>query len=179
MRSDTDKLVLMDNNILAHPHGIEQLRQLSYTDYKIDVNQALSVFTITPDTADIIANVKWQRYIRFAVDRKPQIQGIYKAAQLLEERGVPNSKLFAYVLLTHDLNDNLERIYAMRQLKSVTIYGMPYKDMRTGEMPYHWQNIMARNWIYSGQWRKIDWEDWVRDHQGYFLKHSAEEGVRK
>ncbi len=171
VRPDTKKIVLMDNNITSHPHGIEQLRQLSQTDYRIDINQATSVFTITPEIAGIFAELKWIKYIRFSVDRKPQIEGMYRAADLLCEKGIPTSKLFIYILLKKDLNDNLQRIYAMRKLKSVTIYGMPYKDMRIGEMPEHWQNVMAQKYIYSGQWRTIDWDDWCETHKGIFHKN--------
>ena len=168
VRQDTNKLILMDNNITTHPHGIEQLRQLAETDYRIDINQATSVFSITDEIAEIFSRLKWIKHIRFAVDRKPQIEGIYKAAGLLEKYGIPNSRLFVYVLLTKDIDDDLERIYALRKLKSVTIYGMPYKDMRIGEMPDQWQSIMATKYIYSGQWRKIDWYDWVETHKDYF-----------
>lgn len=161
VRKDTNKLTLMDNNILACPHGIEQLRQLAETDYRLDINQAMSVFLVTPETADILARCKWQKYIRFSVDRKAQIDGMYKAADLLAERGVPHSKLFIYCLLTDDLQDDLERIYAMRKLKTATLYGMPYKDQRKGIMPKKWQNVMAQKYIYSGQWRKIDWGNGV------------------
>lgn len=82
--------------------------------------------------------------------------------------GVPNSKLFIYCLITDDLEDTLTRVYAMRKLKSVTLYGMPYKDMRKGIMPLRWQNVMAQKYIYSGQWRKIDWDQWKREHEFYF-----------
>ena len=168
VRPDTKKLTLMDNNILACPHGIEQLRQLAETDYRLDINQATSVFLITPETADILARCKWQKYIRFSVDQKAQIEGMYRAADLLAERGIPNSKLFIYCLLTDDLDDDLQRIYAMRKLKSATLYGMPYKDQRKGIMPKRWQNVMAQKYIYSGQWRKIDWKEWVDSHRFYF-----------
>ena len=168
VRPDTKKLTLMDNNILACPHGIEQLRQLSETDYRLDINQAMSVFLVTPETADILAKCKWQRFIRFSVDQKSQIGGMYRAAELLAERGIPNSKLFIYCLITDDLEDDLDRIYAMRKLKSVTIYGMPYKDQRKGIMPKRWQNIMAQKYIYSGQWRKMDWSNWIDEHKFYF-----------
>lgn len=168
VRPDTKKLTLMDNNILACPHGIEQLRQLAETDYKLDINQAMSVFLITPETADILSRCKWQKYIRFSVDQKTQIEGMYRAAELLSERGIPNSRLFIYCLITDDLQDDLHRIYAMRRLKSATIYGMPYKDMRKGVMPKHWQNVMAQKYIYSGQWRKTDWEEWIDSHRFYF-----------
>ena len=168
VRADTNKLTLMDNNILAHPHGIEQLRQLAETDYRLDINQAMSVFLVTPETADILSRCKWQKFIRFSVDQKAQIEGMYRTADLLAERGIPNSKLFIYCLLTEDLEDDLRRIYAMRKLKSATLYGMPYKDQRKGIMPKRWQNIMAQKYIYSGQWRKIDWAEWKEDHKFYF-----------
>lgn len=167
VRQDTNKLTLMDNNILAHPHGIDQLRQLAETDYRLDINQAMSVFEVTPETADILARLKWQKYIRFSVDRKAQIEGAYRAAELLAERGIPHSKLFFYVLITDNLEDDLHRIYAMRKLKSATIYGMPYKDQRKGIMPKHWQNVMAQKYIYSGQWRKINWHEWCQAHPFY------------
>lgn len=167
VRNDTKKLTLMDNNILAHPHGIEQLKQLSETDYLIDINQAMSVFKVNEEVADILARIKWQKYIRFAVDQKAQINGAKKATSLLKERGIPNSKLFFYCLLTEDIEDNLERIYAMRDLDNVTLYGMPYKDMRKGIMPKRWQNVMAQKYIYSGQWRKIDWTEWKEQHKFY------------
>lgn len=172
VRPDTNKLTLMDNNILAHPHGIEQLRQLADTDYRLDINQAMSVFLVTPQTADILAALKWQKYIRFAVDHHAQIEGAYRAAELLAERGVPNSKLFFYVLITDNLEDDLHRIYAMRKLKSATIYGMPYKDQRKGIMPKHWQNVMAQKYIYSGQWRKTDWHEWCQAHPFYIKEES-------
>lgn len=167
VRSDTKKLVLMDNNITAHPHGVEQLRQIAETDYAIDINQATSVFSITPEIAQIFAKLKWIKYIRFACDRKPQIEGLYKAAKLLEDAGIPNSRLFVYVLITKDLDDDLERIYALRKLKGVTIYGMPYVDNRIGEVPTKWQKAMAQKYIYSGQWRKMNWDEWCETHKFY------------
>lgn len=170
VRPDTKKLTLMDNNILACPHGIEQLRQLAETDYRLDINQAMSVFLITSETAEILARCKWQRYIRFSVDQKNQIEGMYRAADLLAERGIPNSKLFIYCLITDDLDDDLLRIYAMRKLRSATLYGMPYKDQRKGIMPKRWQNIMAQKYIYSGQWRKMNWEEWKDSHRFYFTE---------
>lgn len=168
VRPDTNKLKLMDNNILAHPHGIEQLRQLTYTNYRIDINQAMSVFLVTPEISDILSRIKWQKYIRFSVDHKAQIQEMYRVAELLKERGIPNSKLFIYCLITENLDDDLQRIYSMRKLKSVTLYGMPYKDLRKGIMPKQWQTIMAQKYIYSGQWRTTDWNQWKVEHKYHF-----------
>lgn len=176
VRQDTNKLTLMDNNIIAHPHGVEQLRQLAETDYRLDINQAMSVFEVTDEIADILARLKWQKHIRFAVDRTPQIAPAHKVARMLSERGISTSRLFFYVLITDDLEDDLRRVYAMRDIPSATIYGMPYVDERRGIRPKHWQKVMAQKWIYSGQWRKIDWDDWRKDHEFYFkeIKNESE-----
>lgn len=170
VRTDTNKLTLMDNNILACPHGIEQLRELAETDYRIDLNQGMDVRLVTPDVADVLAKCKWQKYMRFSCDQKSQIKAIYNAAELLFERGVKASKLFIYCLITKDRDDDLERIYAMRKLGAVTLYGMPEKNPSLGIMPVRWQNVMAQKYIYSGQWRIIDWDDWVMSHGAYLGK---------
>lgn len=43
VRPDTDKLVLMDNNILACEYGIEQLAGLIDSGYRIDLNQGMDI----------------------------------------------------------------------------------------------------------------------------------------
>ena len=155
----------MDNNILACDHGIEQLHQLSQTDYRLDINQAMSVFLVNDKIAEILSRCKWQKYIRFSVDQKAQIRGLYEAAEHLANHGVPNTKLFVYLLITDDEQDALHRLYAMRKLKGISVYGMPYKDMRKGIIPKKWQNVMAQKYIYSGQWRTIDWDEWKTTHK--------------
>lgn len=165
VRQDTNKLTLMDNNILACDHGVQQLQELSGTDYRLDINQAMSVFLVTDEIASILSRCKWQKYLRFSVDQKSQIQGMYRAADLLRKHGVEDHRLFVYLLITDDLEDDLERLYSMRVLKGVSVYGMPYTDMRKGVIPARWQKVMAQKYIYSGQWRKIDWSEWIEDHR--------------
>ena len=91
VRTDTKKLVLMDNNILACDHGIEQLQQLAETDYRLDINQAMSVFLVNDKIAEILSRCKWQKYIRFSVDQKAQIRGLYEAAEHLATEKIDDS----------------------------------------------------------------------------------------
>ena len=55
VRQDTDKLVLMDNNILACDYGVEQLAGLIGSGYRIDLNQGMDARLVTPEVADILA----------------------------------------------------------------------------------------------------------------------------
>ena len=165
VRTDTEKLVLMDNNILSHPWGIQNLKELTETEYKIDCNQGMDARLVTEEIAGILSKVKWIKYLRFSCDQKGQIAAVKRAVSLLAERGVTISKVFIYCLITKDLEDDLERVYAMRELGAVTLYGMPEKNPSLGIMPELWQDRMARKWIYGGKWRKVDWDTWWAEHK--------------
>ncbi len=58
VRSDTKKLVLMDNNILACDYGISQLAELSETDYIIDVNQGMDIRLLNDEIVQMLAKMK-------------------------------------------------------------------------------------------------------------------------
>ena len=173
VRTDTDKLVLMDNNILACDYGINQLRELADTHYKIDLNQGMDARLVTEDIADILARLHWIDYLRFSCDQKSQIAHIQHTVDLLCKRGVKPYKIFVYCLITKDMDDDVARIDALRQLGGITLYGQAERNPALGIMPERWQNVMAQKYIYSGQWRKFTWIDWVKTH-GYYLKKEAD-----
>ena len=77
MRPDSDKLVLMDNNILACDYGIKQLGSLIDSGYKIDLNQGMDARLVTDEIAQILSRLKWIRYLRFSCDSTPQIAAIH------------------------------------------------------------------------------------------------------
>ena len=88
VRPDTDKLVLMDNNILASEYGIAQLESLIGSGYAIDLNQGMDARLVDDRIAGILARLTWIRFIRFSCDQTPQIEAILNAAALLERHGV-------------------------------------------------------------------------------------------
>lgn len=83
VRQDTDKLVLMDNNILACEYGISQLESMIGSGYAIDLNQGMDARLVDDRIAGILARLKWIRFIRFSCDQIPQIEAIERAAELL------------------------------------------------------------------------------------------------
>ena len=83
VRPDTNKLVLMDNNILACEYGIAQLESLIGSGYAIDLNQGMDARLVDERIAGILARLKWIRFIRFSCDQIPQIEAIERAAELV------------------------------------------------------------------------------------------------
>ena len=157
VRPDTKKLVLMDNNILACEHGISQLESLIGSGYAIDLNQGMDARLVDGHIASILARLKWIRHIRFSCDQKLQIKAIETAAERLAVYGVKPYRLFVYLLVTADIQDAVERVERLKQLKGITIYAQAERNPRKGIMPNAAQLEFAQRYIYSGKYRKESW----------------------
>lgn len=162
VRTDSKKLVLMDNNILACDFGISQLESLirSGYGYEIDLNQGMDARLVDDHIASILSRLKWIRHIRFSCDQKSQIKAIENAAALLAEHGVRPYRLFIYLLVTADIRDAVDRVEKLKQLKGITIYAQAEKNPRKGIMPNAAQLEFAQRYIYSGRYRKESWDDY-------------------
>lgn len=79
VRPDTNKLVLMDNNILASEYGVSQLESMIGSGYAIDLNQGMDARLVNDRIAGILARLTWIRFIRFSCDQIPQIEAIERA----------------------------------------------------------------------------------------------------
>ena len=72
-REDSDKIVFLDNNVLASDHGLSQIEELTHTNIHVDFNQGLDARLITDDIAKMLAKVKWIRSLRVACDTSAMI----------------------------------------------------------------------------------------------------------
>lgn len=137
-------LILMDNNILASPYGIEQIRKIIERGYRVDFNQALDARLVTDEVAQLLAQVKWLRYIRFGCDTKAQIAQCDRAVELLNKYGY-NGYYFFYCILMDDKKECLERINHWKHKGHRYMpYAQPYRDFTGKQRIPRWQNDMAR-----------------------------------
>ena len=161
VRADTKKVVLMDNNILACDYGINQLTELSQTDYRIDLNQGMDARLVNEHIANIISRMKWIKYIRFSCDQLSQIEAIENAASMLEQRGVKPSRLFVYLLVTKDIEDADYRAQRLKQLK-VSIYAQAEHNPAKGIMPNAAQKEFCNRYIYGRSYKKETWSEYCK-----------------
>ena len=165
VREDSDKLVLMDNNILACRHGIEQLKSLAGSGYKIDANQGLDARLVTKDIAEILAENDWIRYIRFSCDQMSQLPYVKRTVELLMERGIRPYKIFIYMLVTKDLKDASRRVEALKKYRGINLYAQAERNGRLGIVPEKGQLDFAQRYVYSGSYRKETWEEYRSRHE--------------
>lgn len=162
VRPDTDKLVLMDNNILACNHGIEQLESLIGSGYRIDLNQGMDARLVDDHIARILARLKWFRFIRFSCDQKSQIEPIRQAIELLGRYGVKPYRIFIYLLVTDNIDDAAERVEALKGFKAINLYAQAERNGRLGVIPSKAQLEFQQRYMYSGCYRKETWREYCQ-----------------
>ena len=118
--------ILMDNNVLAHEHGLSQIEKIIRLKIKVDFNQGLDARLITDEIAQLLSRVRWYRPIRMACDTRSQMPYIETAVKLLRKHGAKPSAYFVYVLVK-DIPDALERVEFLREL-GCDPFAQPYID---------------------------------------------------
>ena len=162
VRQDTDKLILMDNNILACEHGISQLEGLIGSGYRIDLNQGMDARLVDDRVADILSQLDWIRFIRFSCDQHSQIDPIRKTIELLGRHGVRPYRIFAYLLVTPDLEEASERVEALKRYKGINLYAQAERNARLGIIPNAGQLEFQQRYVYSGRYRAETWQEYCR-----------------
>ncbi len=162
VRKDTDKLVLMDNNILACEYGIEQLENLIGSKYRIDLNQGIDARLVDDRIADILAKIEWIRFIRFSCDQRSQIEPIIRTVELLGKHGIKPYRIFIYLLVTSNLKDASDRVEALKGYRGINLYAQAERNERLGIMPNEAQLEFQQRYVYSGRYRIETWGDYCQ-----------------
>ena len=169
VRPDTDKLVLMDNNILACEYGLSQLESLIGSGYQIDLNQGMDARLVNERVANILSRIRWMRYIRFSCDQKSQIAPVKRTIELLGSHGVKPYKIFIYLLVTEDLEDAAERVEALKGYPGINLSAQAERNERLGIIPNKLQLEFQRRYVYGGGYRKETWEEYC-SKRSYLFK---------
>lgn len=101
-----NRLVLMDNNVLACDYGLQQIEKIIRKGYHVDFNQGLDARLVTEEVAQLLACVKWIKRIRFGCDTYQQIAECERAIDLIQQHGY-KGEFFLYCIL----NDNIQESY--------------------------------------------------------------------
>ena len=163
VRSDSDKLVLMDNNILACDYGINQLESLIDSGYRIDLNQGMDARLVTDEIAQILSKLKWIKYLRFSCDTTPQIESILKTAKLLGKYGIKPYRMFIYLLVTEDIDNAEYRVEQLKRLRGITIYAQAERKLDGKGEPNALQKEFCQRYIYSGKFRSVSWSNYAKE----------------
>ena len=119
-------IVFMDNNVLACEHGLDQMVSMIDRGVRIDFNQGMDARLITPEVAEIMARLKWIRFIRMSCDTDAMLDTVLEKVDLLKQHGVKPYRVFVY-LLVQDIKSAEHRATALRN-SGVDVFAQPYRD---------------------------------------------------
>ena len=143
-RPDSRDIVFMDNNVLACPHGVEQMKDMIGKKVRVDFNQGLDARLITPEIAEILSKLKWIRQIRMSCDTDAMLDVVLTAIKRLQDCGVKPYRVFVY-LLVQDIESAERRAIALRQV-GADAFAQPYRDFTNNEEPDEELKRFAR-WV--------------------------------
>lgn len=152
-----DRAVLLDNNVLAHEHGIAQIEKIIKKGIKVDFCQGLDARLIDNVVAKLLAKVHWLETIRLACDSQGMIEPVRQAVELLRWHNARPTRYMVYVLI----NDPQEALERIRFLKSMDLdpHAQPYRD-REGTEPTQEQKDLARWCNHKATYKSCSWEDY-------------------
>lgn len=163
VRPDSGKLVLMDNNILASDFGLEQLCGLADSRYRIDLNQGMDARLVTPEIAELLARLKWIRFLRFSCDEVSRLEAVFRTCELLGKYGIRPYRVFLYLLVTPDIEDAVLRVERLKPLRGINLYAQAERNDRLGIMPNR-EQLWFVEYVYSGAFRRCEWPVWKAAH---------------
>lgn len=143
-RNDSRDIVFMDNNVLAHEHGLSQIQSMIGQDIRVDFNQGLDARLITKDTAEMLAKLKWIRFIRMSCDTDAMLPVVLDATRSLRYYGIKSWRIFVY-LLVQDIKSAEYRAQRLRDA-GVEVFAQPYRDFTNNIEPTQQQRDFAR-WV--------------------------------
>lgn len=158
-----DQVVFLDNNVLAHEHGIREIERLGDTGIKVDFNQGLDARLIDGSVAKLLSKLKWKEPLRLACDDDSMIPFIHKAVETLRWYNVKPAQYSCYVLVK-DVDSALERVKFLKGIKCDP-FAQPYRDFIAGGEPTRESRRFAR-WVNTKMlFRMMTWDEY-KDERG-------------
>ncbi len=155
-------VVLLDNNILAHEHGIRQIERAVELGLRLDVNQGLDCRLIDDAMARLLAKVKWRSPLRLACDWSGMLPALRRAVEMLRWHNVKPRRYFVYTLI-RDIPDALERLRVIKGM-DLDPFAQPYIPP-SGAEPTLLQKALAR-WVnHKAEFKSRCWEDYAAAHK--------------
>lgn len=156
-----NKLVLMDNNVLACEYGLQQIQKIVDKKLRVDFNQALDARLVTEDIAKLLAKVRWLDFIRFGCDTPKQITECVRAMDLIDKYRERPGNYLMYTMIDKDINEAYHRLSYFRTFKRVCIVAQPFRDINNpNQIIPQWQLDLARWSMRREIYKRCDFKDY-------------------
>lgn len=157
------KVILMDNNILAHQHGIRQIEKIITRGIRTDFNQGLDFRLMDGPTVRLLSRVRYIRFLRIACDHEAFLSDAVRAIKRLVKAGIPPYRIFVYCLMGTSLEETHQRIMTLAAEK-VSVFAQPFRDFEPGfEVPKLHKAFAT--WVnHRPTFHSCTWQEYAEKH---------------
>jgi hypothetical protein len=163
-KPDSDNLIMLDNNILAHAHGRREIQRMIDMGLYVDFNQGLDPHIISnrEHIAELLSRLNWLHQVRLACDEQKDKEAVKRAVMLLKKHKC-KGRLFAYTIITPDVDEAYDRIKFVDSL-GILPYAQSLRD-KINTPPTVYMQALQR-WVSSaigGGFYAFSFEDYVNN----------------
>ena len=155
---DKKSAILMDNNVLAHEWGINQIEKIIDLKVKVDFNQGLDARLIDRSMAKLLSRVKWLKPVRLSCDTINMIKPVKKAMRYLREYNCTPQSYYCNVLVK-DIDSAFKRVKLLQKW-NMDPFAQPYIDFSGKNRVTKEQKRFAR-WVnHKAIFNSVKWKDY-------------------
>jgi hypothetical protein len=135
------KLILLDDNLLAHPLALELLEQMASRELAVNFNQTLDVRLLTPESAGLLrrirgSNATFTRRVHcFSLNDTRELELVRERYALLQTTGRDNVEFVCMYGFNTSLADDVKRFRFLRSLPGAYVFMQRYQPVPGGPAP--------------------------------------------
>lgn len=136
-----EKLILLDDNILAHPNSHELLQAIASKKLRVNFNQTLDLNLVDKDKAKLIrtipcSNLKFTRIVyHFSLNDTRNLSALRKNYNLFNFGAGDNVEFICMYGFNTTLAQDLERFRFLRSLPGAYVFVQEYQPISEGPKP--------------------------------------------
>jgi hypothetical protein len=135
------KLILLDDNLLAHPSALELLEEIARHDLAVNFNQTLDLRLLTPGAATLLRRIRCsnpaftRRNYYFSLNDARHLELARERYALLQANGRDNVEFVCMYGFNTSLAEDVARFRFLRSLPGAYVFVQRYQPFRGSPAP--------------------------------------------
>ena len=135
------KLILLDDNLLAHPSALELLQEIARRGLAVNFNQTLDVRRLTTELARLLRRIRCSNpaFTRhnyyFSLNDARRLELVRERYALLQTHGRDNSEFVCMYGFNTSLAEDVKRFRFLRSLPGAYVFMQRYRPLPGGPEP--------------------------------------------
>jgi hypothetical protein len=180
------KLILLDDNLLAHPAALPLLEQMADRDLAVNFNQTLDVRLLTPEFAGLLRRIRCfnaaftRRVHYFSLNDTRDLELVRERYALLQATARDNVEFVCMYGFNTTLSDDVKRFRFLRSLPGAYVFMQRYRPVPGGPNPNFSRLFDERADVLLDELVRIIFRQNMKSMENYYrwlaLQYAAQRG---